>query len=204
MKKGLRLCGAISLFCVLSVLSACNPKVSLAKNIEGTWATNSEILAGIDALNASSVEMLQFIPTDGVSNPLSGDFTHSIIVDVATIAPQSDSVVQPYSVTVTAIASVQGSWSVIDDDEIRLTLDPKTFNVSVNPSEVVQEDNILTGKNFSVVDSIMPELSARIKRMITPVVQGRLNVNKIDDIHILKGTEMRCEINDRNYTFFMQ
>lgn len=197
----------LTVLTVMLLLSAtsCNPKSSLAKKLEGTWATNSEAVDYPGALHASAVRVLQFNTDSNIDRPTGGDMMISIMLNVTTMAPASDSVVQPYSISSSAIAAIQGSWKAIDDDEILVDLNPQTFTVDVDPQAVTQNDNILTGENFSTVDSLKPALASEIKRQIqTGCLQKLLSVKKIEDIEFRKDGTMKCEINDTDFHFHSQ
>lgn len=196
---------AAAAMALIMCATSCDSKSSLSKKLQGTWATNSEEVQFPNALNATAVKMFQFNTPDGATNPTGGNIEVSMMLNVTTMAPVSDSIVQPYSVSASAIASIQGSWKAIDDDEVLVDLQPQTFVVEVNPETVTQEDNILSDENFSVVDSIKPALASEIKREIqTQCLQKLLNVKKIDDIEFRKNGDMKCEINNRDYYFHSQ
>lgn len=186
-------------------LCSCDSKSKLAENLNGTWATNPQMVASPSALNTSVIDMMQFNLTDATSKPKGGNVMLTSMVNLTLAAPASDEIVQPYSYSASGIASVQGEWKAVDDDEVMVTLDPSTFNVTVDPNDVVMQDNILTGENNSYVDSIKPQLAQQVQTQIAAITQPRIaGVRKIDDIHIDKSGQMKCEINDIDLRFMRQ
>lgn len=188
-------------FIAAVTLYSCDSKKELAKNLEGTWSANPEKIMDSEALGATAVYMLQFIPQENTIDPLTGSFTLTAMLDINSMAPASDLVVQPYSISSSALASVEGAWTVVDDDEIRVNIDPASFKVEVDPKDVVLSDNILSGENTPAVDSITPVLAASVKAQIISALQNNFTgIKKIEDIHIKKD-EMKCEIMDHDLHF---
>lgn len=186
-------------------LTGCDSKSKLARDLEGTWASERPIaLQTPDFLSANVTNFMQFIPQNGVNNPTEGILQLSAIYSVTSMAQPSDSIVQPYSYTASVIASISGQWKVKDDDEVDVVLDGSTYNVSVDPQGVVLEDNILTGANESFIDSIKPALAKAILSKIPSLTNNKLfNINEIEDIRV-KNNELKCEIQDRDYKFVRQ
>lgn len=186
------------------IMNSCDSKAEMAKNLEGTWASNVVPVEIPNTLSATALYMMNFTPQNGVADPVKGDFKTSVLINVVTMAPQSDLIVQPYSVSASAIASIDGTWKATEDDEVMLSLDPSTIKVKVDPSDVVLSDNILSGENEASADTISTVLAQHVKNLVTNTYRRKfLMFNKIEDIKIKKN-EMKCEINDRDYMFSRQ
>lgn len=189
---------------VTLLLTSCESKTNLAKNVEGTWATNAEKIKADDALEATATYMIQFTPSDG-TNPLDGKFDMAALVEITNMAAPSDAVEQAYSVSAGGIASLQGSYTIKDDDDIAIVTDASSFNVSVDPKGVILVNNIIDESNTPVVnDSLSQIYSTHVKEQIASVLQQKmLCIRKIEDIKF-KNNSMKCEINDVHFTFEKQ
>ncbi|MDE6093381.1 MAG: hypothetical protein K2F61_01210 [Muribaculaceae bacterium] len=188
---------------LLTALAACDSEAKLAREVTGTWASTPEKLIDSDALSAATIHMIQFTPS--LSDNKSGDLQMTELISV-TNAVQTDtiSILEPYSVSAAGLATLNGSWAVIDDDEISLHLDESTLDVSIDPDATLLSINELTNATTTSVDSLKPIVTANLKRQITQLVKNRIfDINKIDDIKIT-GNLMSCEINRRDITFRRQ
>ncbi|MDE5647092.1 MAG: hypothetical protein K2I57_04620, partial [Muribaculaceae bacterium] len=169
---------------LLTALAACDSEAKLAREVTGTWASTPEKLIDSDALSAATIHMIQFTPS--LSDNKSGDLQMTELISV-TNAVQTDtiSILEPYSVSAAGLATLNGSWAVIDDDEISLHLDESTLDVSIDPDATLLSINELTNATTTSVDSLKPIVTANLKRQITQLVKNRIfDINKIDDIKI--------------------
>lgn len=186
-------------------LASCDRKKKLAEKIEGAWATDTpEYIFVSNAFSATLTTSMQFTVEPRVVDLIGGSFIISSNFDASYAVPVSDIATQPYSIKPSGIASIEGQWIVKDDDEIRVTLDPLTFLVKIDPETVAFNDDVLTGENVTAIDSIKPALIAQAEAGITGIFQSRFfGARELDDIWI-KGSKMKCEINDIDYHFIRQ
>lgn len=184
--------------------TSCDSKVKLVKDIEGTWATNSDKLGVEDALNASATYLIEFTPNEG-NDPLTGSVTLSALLNIVNMAAPSDMVEQAYSVSAGCTADVCGTYRVADDDELLITMDITTFNVDVDPAGVILEYNLVEGTDQPVAnDTLSTVYAAHVKAQVTETIKQRfLSIDKIDDIHV-KNDELKCEIMDHDLKFHRQ
>lgn len=195
----------LSAVAVAVSLNSCDSKKKIAEKIEGTWATEKpEYISVPGALDATSTTFMQFMVEPMVVDPLGGSVLITANFEASYVAPKSDLVVQPYSITPSGIVSVEGQWYVKDDDEIMINLNPSTFTVKVDPETVVLNDNVLTGENFSTIDSIKPILLSQVENGISGIYKTKLlNIREMDDVKI-GDYKLKCEINDVEYHFMRQ
>ena len=192
--------GAASL---LLMLSACDSEAKLAREITGTWATAPEKLIDHEAMSATAVRMMQFTPS--LSDSKSGDMQMTALVSITNAMPgDTTSIIEPYTVSASGLATLNGAWAVVDDDKVILHLDESTLDVTVDPEAVLVSVNTLTDVTTTTVDSIKPSIAVNLKKQITDAVRNQVfNTSKIDDIK-LTGNLMSCEINHHDVTLRRQ
>lgn len=120
---------------------SCDENARLARDIQGSWAGTPERLNDAEDVTSTIVETFTFTP-DAV-NPKAKKGNVTITGNVSTTIPIA---VSPVSISAAATTSIQGSWSIIDDDEIALVLDPKSLQVKVDPEAVTVSNDIFTDK----------------------------------------------------------
>ena len=101
-------------------------------------------------------------------------------------------------------ASISGRYTTDgdDDDDILVSFDPSSLQVNVDPAGVTFSQNILSGTQQPVLDSLTTATAERWRVLITPAIREVFNsYRKIDDIKVHHGDIMSCEMNDRDYTF---
>jgi hypothetical protein len=178
-------------------MSSCNEAAKLAENIEGTWSGAPERI--IDDLSGSAtvIESTTFAVD---STGKGGDMIIVSLISTTGQVQGSASIMQPLSVSAAAKAEILGKWQAVDDDEIHVSIDPRTLSVSVDPEGVVLTTNLLDNAAQATVASIKPQVAESVKSQITNALQMRYaSIKKIDDIDI-KGNVMEYEINHKEYT----
>lgn len=188
---------------ILSSLVSCNSETKLASDITGTWATTPDRIIDKDAMEATAVRMFQFSPSapDGKS----GDLQMTALVSITNAMPGDPAaIIEPYTVTASALANISGIWAVVDRDKVSLHFDASTLDVRVDTAAVMVSVNSITGATSSSLDSIKPAMAASLKKQITDAVSAQVfNINALDDIKITGGL-LSCEINKRDITFRRQ
>lgn len=116
---------------------------------------------------------------------------------------QGDSLVinEPYEVSVSGTATITGTWTATDDDddEIVISYDMSSLSVDVDPNGVAFSQNVLTGAQRPVVDSLTTATVSRwesqIKKAMTAQVAG---FTTIDDIDVENnGTILKFEVKNK-------
>lgn len=183
-------------------ICSCESKAKLASNVIGTWAGTPEKIADSDAMSATAIRMIQFLPAD--DDKVSGTLHMSALVTITQALNSDPQLIEPYTASATGIASISGQWSAIDHDEIILHLTDSTMTVNVDPDGIMVKVNSITGQTISSVDSIKPYISENIKRQISSAVRNQIfNSAKIDDIKISNNL-MSCEIGHKDLTLRRQ
>lgn len=197
---------AIAVVSMAALFTSCESKTKLAKSIEGSWTATPERLADDDAVSATSVRIFDFLP-DTTTPVTNGQLVMSSMVTITTAADNSgdaDGIMQHYTVSASGVATVTGTWTVIDDDEVRIDVDPSSLTVKVDPQGVEVNVNAITSQTVSVPDSIKPVFAESVKAQIRRLVEKQFfDVSKIDDIEI-KDEFMTMEINKRDYSLRRQ
>lgn len=89
----------------------------------------------------------------------------------------NDTTIQvPYQVNVAAATSVTGDWNYTEagDDDLVLTFDMSSLSVEVDPDGVTFSQDLLTGAQQPVIDSLTAVTAERWKTEITTAIKNRL------------------------------
>lgn len=169
--------------------------------IEGTWQGPMEnfVTTGINVTANGLVSSLispqiTFIPD--TANALKGNITINTefnIVDRLISAPK---IVTPYALSVSGTSSVDGKYTIYDEDNIIVSFDKNSLKVNIDPKSVSYAENILDGEQAPELDSIAPDLVSSFERILRPQLLGYYNnFNRIEDIKV-KGNILELEIKD--------
>lgn len=193
------LTGAIALATI--ILGACSDKSKLANEIEGSWAGTPERLGDDQSGTMTIQEIFSFI-----KNTNSADGTINIQANVEVLEPEAagDEVVSAYATSAAAVASAQGSWTLIDDDEIVISIDPATIQVTVDPRSLVESDDLLTDTPVPTLDSLSTAKMGEIKLLVTTEVTKRFSeLNHLDDVKV-KDNRLKFEIGRKHVVMARQ
>lgn len=92
---------------------------------------------------------------------------------------------QAYEVSVAASAAVSGTWTRHDDDELLLSFDLSTLDVTVDPAGVTFSRDMLTGMQQPAVDSLSATAAAAWEAQITAAMRDRLaTFSTLDDVEV--------------------
>lgn len=118
------------------------------------------------AITATIIDTYEFLPAAMTANEtLSGSVTVTGMVNTTTQIVGDSALIEPLSLSASARTSISGTWTVVDDDEIALSLDPQSLVVEVDPDAVVANNNPLA-LSSPAVDSIRPDLCKTIEHGI--------------------------------------
>lgn len=180
-------------------LGSCDENARLARDIQGTWAGTPEHLNDAEAAASTIIETYTFTPDE--VNPKAKNGNVTITGNVSATIPMA---VNPVSISAAASTSIQGTWTVIDDDEIALVLDFKSLQVKVDPDAVAISNDIFTDQSIPQVDSLRSEVVANIAAQLRRDVEMRyMAVRQLDDVKI-KGPILKFEIADTEYVLTRQ
>lgn len=181
-------------------LAACSNRA----DINGTW-TSTPMQVGDDIAVADQATSVLSIDFDAPKGAKSGMVTMSAVIDGT--QPAAAGSLQgfdaPYEISVAATATISGRWSYEDkdDDDILIFLDNATLQINVDPNGVTYSQNVLTGAQQPMVDSLTTVTIERWRSSLRNAVGKQFfNLNKLDDVKVVNGI-MTCEVGHRDLTF---
>lgn len=180
---------------------SCDDTARLIKDVTGTWSGAPEKLVDNSASSATIIDTYTFT---AIPDTKGGNVTITSLISVTGQIDGAQAIVQPFSLSASGTASIQGTWTAIDDDEIALSLEPKTLDVNIDPQAVVLSSSLLSGNTSAAVDSMKPALVQTIKAQVQQAVTARyLSMKHLDDIDV-KGAILKYEIGKHHYTMSRQ
>lgn len=193
------------LFAALALVS-CNDNARLASEVQGAWAGTPENFTDNSVVTATILETFDFV-SDGTVIAKGSHGGSVVIVGMITASTQvvaDAGLVEPLSLTATAKSTISGTWTVIDDDEIALSLNLQSLAVDVDPSTLVVEGNVLTGNDTPKIDSIRPSVAATIGASMKRALENRYaSFRHLDDVKV-KGPLLKFEIGKMDCVFTRQ
>lgn len=107
----------------------------------------------------------------------------------------------PYEISVSAIATINGSYHFEDEDDIVIALDNNSLNVQLDPDAVKFTANALTGEQNPEISSLKNGFYWDFSSSITSDMRLEYaRYQKISDVKVRDGI-MSCEINDQDLSF---
>ncbi len=184
---------------IIAAISGC----AHTDRFAGTWQGNPERMENVPgASDAVSTMTIDFAPD-------ASDKSKGIIdiMAVMEISQEVTGIVEnmnvPYQTNVTATATISGQYTSDDDGEdLLVSFDPASMKVNVDPSGVSFSENLVTGVERPVLDSITASTADRWRVILSAAIRDRFNSYRhIEDIKVHHGDMMSCEIEDRDLTF---
>lgn len=77
---------------------------------------------------------LTFVPNE--ENDTEGDVTIASEIAVLDVLPSNDSLVAPYEISLYGTSEIKGTYRMVDDDEIIISLDNSTLNVNISSKDI--------------------------------------------------------------------
>lgn len=143
---------------------------------------------------------LTFVKTDGTNGGtlnISADYTVSRGVETT-------SVTTPVKATVNGNVKASGTWTVKDDDEVIVTLDPSNTVVNIDTTSLALSYAKLTDAPQDSLNTIKGRVAANITDVIKPMIATRVQkMRKFDDVKIT-GNTMTLEAGHNKMTFTKQ
>lgn len=193
------------LFAALALVS-CNDNARLASEVQGAWTGTPENFTDNSVVTATILETFDFV-SDGTVIAKGSHGGSVVIVGMITASTQvvaDAGLVEPLSLTATAKSTISGTWTVIDDDEIALSLNLQSLAVDVDPSTLVVEGNVLNGNDTPKIDSIRPSVAATIGASMKRALENRYaSFRHLDDVKV-KGPLLKFEIGKMDCVFTRQ
>lgn len=185
-------------------MSCSNSEARFAKEIPGTWQGTPETFSDNSAITATIIDTYEFLPAAMTANEtLSGSVTVTGMVNTTTQIVGDSALIEPLGLSASARTSISGTWTVVDDDEIALSLDPQSLVVEVDPDAVVANNNPLA-LSSPAVDSIRPDLCKTIEHGIRVALTARYaSMRHMDDVKV-KGALLKYEYNHEDFVLTKQ
>lgn len=113
-------------------------------------------------------------------------------------------IIEPVTLTASAVSTINGTWTVIDDDEIAVSLNPQTLVVTMDPEAVSVANNVVTNNDNPSIEKLRPGITATLRDGIKHTLSMRYaSIRQLDDIKI-KGPLLKFEIGKNDYVFTRQ
>lgn len=202
MKSTTLLAGVLLAAIAAPALSSCqSDEKRLASAITGEWASTPDTMTDSQAVTATLTDNWYFYPdtaTQTDSKYPAGPMTVSTLISMNTQIVSEGSMIEPLSLSASAIATVKGTWNAVDDDELSVMLDPATITVSVDPDQIASNGSPLTSDDVHI-DSIRPAIQRNLEASLRGMLEQRYaSIRLLDDVKV-KGNTLRYEIGDRKY-----
>ncbi len=180
--------------------TSCDSASKLAEDIDGSWSSAPEMLANTPDGLITGVDNFVFSKTASTS----GTLMIATMISVNRELPLDNESTEPVSLTASAKATVQGTWTAADDDEIQLVIDPASIKIEIDPEGIVAVPTLITEVDAPTTDSIPPALAAALKKEILKVITAKyVGLNQMDDVEIKDG-RMKYEIENTHYIMSLQ
>lgn len=194
----------LELLAIGSLLVACsNSEARFAKEIPGVWQGTPEAISDNSAISASIIDTYEFSPASMTANEtLTGAVTVSGMVNVSTQVVDS-AFVEPIQLSAAAHTTISGTWTVVDDDEIALSMDVASLVVDVDPKAVAANGSPMV-MGTPATDALNPEVRARIAEGIKQALSVRYaSLRHMDDVKI-KGALLKYEVGEEDFVLTRQ
>ena len=199
------------IYCLISAaialtLASCDENARLAKEIHGTWAGTPENVTDNSAITATLIETYSFTDAAGTlsKGAYGGDISITGMISCSTQILGDSTLVEPMTLTASAVSTINGTWTVIDDDEIALVLNPETLVVNMDPEAVTVANNVVTNNDNPSIEKLKSGMVTTLRHGIKHTLSMRYaSIRQLDDIKI-KGPLMKFEIGKNDYVFTKQ
>lgn len=179
----------------------------LANHLTGVWAGTPETITDGQAVTATITDTYYFAPdSTAISDgkfPL-GPLYISAVISMNTQVVAEGSAIEPLSLTASAMASASGTWTVVDDDEISLSIDPSSVAVSVDPDQLATNGNILGQSSGAEIDSMRPSVARNLEASLRNALAHRYGGMRLMDDVKIKGTLLKYESGHEDFVLTRQ
>lgn len=183
--------------------------VSCSKNdsFVGSWqaVAPTDISSQISGVaNASALTSISF-GADGASRE--GKVELTSLIDVTQSVVENPALIAGYEVSVAATATISGTWAYApgEDDELILTLDPKSLVVNVDPSGVTFRQNMVTGAQEPVTDSLTSVTASLWQYQLTGAMRKEFaRYTRLDDVKVKNDSILKVEIENPDHEIYFR
>lgn len=186
--------------------TACNENARLAKELHGTWTGTPENETDNTAITATLIETYTF--SDAVLPLKEGVYGGAIsitgLISCSTQMLGDSTMTGPVTLTASAVSTINGTWTVIDDDEVSVMLNPGSLVVNMDPEAVKVTNNVITNNDLPAIEKLKSGISNTLLDGIRHTLTMRYaSIRQLDDIEI-KGPLLKFEIGETDYLFTRQ
>lgn len=181
----------------------------LAREVAGVWAGTPETFTDSQAVTVTVTDTYTFgTDTATISDgkfPV-GPLAVTAVISMDTqVMPEGDDVTEPLALSAAAMASARGTYSVVDDDEITLSIDPASISVNVDPEQVVTVGSPLTAASTDArINSMRPAIAANLQARLRDALARRYGgMTLMEDVKI-KGNLLKYEMGHEDFTLTRQ
>lgn len=200
-----RIYGFIGLAIMLG-LSSCNENARLAKELHGSWTGTPENETDNTAITATLIETYTF--SDAVlplkKGVYGGNISITGLISCTTQMLGDSTMTGPVTLTASAVSTINGTWTVIDDDEVSVMLNLGSLSVNMDPESVKVTNNVITNNDIPSIEKLKPGISNTLLDGIRQTLAMRYaSIRQLDDIKV-KGPQLKFEIGETDYLFTRQ
>lgn len=184
---------------------SCDENARLAKNLSGSWTGTPENFTNNTDVTTTIIETYDMVNDPAAIQPAKngGVVTIAGMLSASTQILGEPGMIEPLTLTVSGNSKISGKWTVIDDDEVALVLDPSTLTVNVDSAAVVV-NGIVTEANAPKLDSIKPSVAQSIATSLRSSLAMRYSsIRQLDDVKV-KEPLLKFEIGKTDYVFTRQ
>lgn len=184
-KTFLALAAAVAVF----GLSSCGSRPDVA----GSWAGEAEL--PIEGASTAYTRVVYDFNADGSA-------VANYSIEFAKALPQSTQIVTPYQASVSAMATINGTWQWVagEDDELSLAFDPSTLAVNVDPQALEMRANVITDEQAPELDTLRPQIASLYQADIEQAIRAQASSIILDDVKA-DGKQLNFEIGDKKYVY---
>ena len=170
-------------------LSSCDSRPDVA----GSWAGEADL--PIEGAATSYSRVIYDLNADGGA-------VATYAIDFTKALPQSTQIVSPYQTSVSATATISGTWQWLADehDELALAFDASTLTVSVDPQALEMRANVITDEQAPDLDSLRPQIASLYQADVENAIRAHASALLLDDVKA-DGKQLTFEIGDKKYVY---
>lgn len=168
-----------------TALTACNGAASLGRKVEGEWSGST---MRVDRKLADEMTMT---PTFRFAK--GGELT--MVAQLGVMMPVNSPIdslgTSAVSATAAGMATVRGTWRATDDDDIDLTFDMSTLDITMDPDVEFELANVWTASDVPTTRTVSePVRRAFVKQMTEGMTSTLSKLNELDDVRIDKSGKL--------------
>lgn len=170
-------------------LSSCDSRPDVA----GSWTGEANV--PIEGAATSYSRVIYDLNADGGA-------VATYNIEFTKALPQSTQIMSAYQTSVSATATISGTWQWLadEDDELALAFDASTLTVSVDPQALEMRANVITDEQAPELDSLRPQIASLYQADIEQAIRAHASALLLDDVKA-DGKQLSFEIGDKKYVY---